>query len=64
MIQNVGNAERAVRVLSGVAVGAAGVYYQSWFGLIGLVPAATGFLGYCVVYRWLGVNTCQAKPLQ
>lgn len=62
MIQNVGNAERVVRVLAGLAVCAAGVYYQSWLGLIGLVPIATGALGYCPPYQVLGINTCSMKP--
>ena len=62
MIQNVGNAERVVRVLAGVAIGAAGVYYQSWFGLIGLVPMATGAFGYCPPYQLMGINTCSMKP--
>lgn len=61
MIQNVGNAERVVRVLAGVAICAAGVYYQSLLGLIGLVPIATGALGYCPPYQVLGINTCSMK---
>ena len=64
MIQNVGNAERVVRVLAGVAICAAGVYYQNWLGLIGLVPVATGALGYCPPYQILGINTCSMKPVQ
>ena len=37
MKRNVGTADRAVRAVLGLAVGAAGLYYQNWFGLIGLV---------------------------
>ena len=62
MIQNVGNAERVVRVLAGVGICAAGVYFQNWLGLIGLVPIATGALGYCPPYQLLGINTCSMKP--
>ncbi len=62
MIQNVGNAERVVRVLVGLSVIAAGVYYQSWLGLIGLLPIATGLTGYCPPYQMLGISTCSVKP--
>lgn len=62
MIQNVGNAERIVRVLVGLSVIAAGVYYQNWLGLIGLLPIATGLTGYCPPYQLLGISTCSVKP--
>ena len=62
MIQNVGNAERVVRVLAGLAICGAGVYFQSWLGLIGLVPIATGATGYCPPYQLLGISTCKAPP--
>lgn len=62
MIQNVGNAERIVRVLAGLSVIAAGVYYQNWLGLIGLLPIATGLTGYCPPYQLLGISTCSVKP--
>lgn len=64
MIQNVGNAERVVRVTAGVAVCAAGVFYQSMLGLIGLLPIATGALGYCPPYQLLGISTCNLKPVE
>lgn len=64
MIQNVGNAERVVRVLAGVAICAAGVYFQNWLGLIGLVPIATGATGYCPPYQLLGISTCSMKPVE
>ncbi|MFZ5698721.1 MAG: YgaP family membrane protein [Pseudomonadota bacterium] len=62
MIRNVGNAERIGRVLVGVGVIAAGVYYQNWLGLIGLLPIATGLTGYCPPYQLLGISTCSVKP--
>ena len=29
---------------------------------LGLVPLVTGLVGFCPLYRLLGVNTCPAKP--
>ena len=31
------------------------------WGLIGLVPLATGALGFCPLYRLIGVSTCSSK---
>lgn len=62
MIKNVGDAERLVRVLAGGAIVIAGVWYQSWWGLIGLVPIFTGATGWCPPYQVLGISTCKANP--
>lgn len=62
MIHNVGGAERLVRVLVGGAICIAGAYYGSWWGLVGLVPIATGATGYCPPYQMLGISTCSVKP--
>lgn len=61
MQQNVGSSERVVRVVIGLAMIAAGVYYQSWWGAIGAIPVATGLLGWCPPYSLLGINTCSVK---
>ena len=45
MNRNMGSADRWVRIVIGVAVGAAGLYFKSWLGLIGLVPLATAAIG-------------------
>ena len=49
-----------------VAVGAAllsmiVVGPQTWWGLIGLIPLATGVLGFCPLYQVVGINTCAVK---
>jgi len=31
---------------------------QSWWGLLGLVPLATGLIGSCPLYTMLGLTTC------
>jgi len=62
MTPNVGKIERLVRVLAGLglmaaaATGAIGVW-----GWIGVVPLATGALGWCPPYALLGINTCSMK---
>jgi O-antigen ligase len=60
MKSNVGGIDRMLRVALGVvlitlaATGTVGVW-----GWLGLVPLATGLLGWCPPYAWLGLNTCR-----
>jgi hypothetical protein len=59
MKTNVGNADRVVRIILGLTIAAAGLYYQSWLGLIGLVPLVTGLVGWCPAYIPFGISTCR-----
>lgn len=61
MKNNVGGADRTLRVIAGVIILALGVYYSSWWGLIGLVPLLTGLTRFCPLYTMIGVNTCNSK---
>lgn len=54
---NVGKPERVIRVIVGLVIIGVGVYYQSWWGAIGLVPVLTGVLGWCPPYQLLGIST-------
>lgn len=58
--QNVHNVERVVRVLVGAFLVSMTFWGPAspWF-LIGLVPMATGLMGWCPPYALLGINTCQ-----
>ena len=57
MNRNVGTTDRVVRVIAGVAIVGAGVYFQSWWGAIGIIPLATAMMGWCPPYALLGINT-------
>jgi hypothetical protein len=35
---------------------------KTLWGLIGLVPLATGLVGFCPLYRVLGITSCPARP--
>ena len=56
---NEGHTDRRLRVVAGVVVLALGVAYGSWWGLVGLVPFATGFVGFCPLYALFGIDTCR-----
>ncbi len=58
MKANVGQMDRLLRLVAGAAIIAAGVYYQSWWGAIGVVPIATALLRWCPGYALLGIGTC------
>jgi len=54
--------ERIVRVVLGLAVLSLTVIGpQTLWGLVGLVPLATGALGSCPIYTLLGFSTCSMK---
>lgn len=60
MNKNVGGIDRIVRILLGLALVAMGIYTQSWWGAIGLVPLITGLVGWCPMYLPLKVNTAKS----
>lgn len=51
--------ERAARVIIGLGLlSLVFIGPQTWWGLIGLIPLATGLLGSCPLYTMLGISTC------
>ncbi|MFP4127198.1 MAG: DUF2892 domain-containing protein [Alphaproteobacteria bacterium] len=59
---NVGNVDRIIRIVVGLALLAlVFVGPQTLWGLIGLVPLATGLMRTCPAYSLLGMNTCSDK---
>ncbi len=59
MKRNIGDTDRIIRVLLAMVVMGAGFYYQSWWGLVGLVPVFTGSTGWCPAYLPFGISTCR-----
>lgn len=62
MTHNIGGIERIIRIVAGLvlialaATGTVGVW-----GWLGLVPLATGLMGWCPPYSLLGINTCKNR---
>jgi hypothetical protein len=57
---NEGTIDRAVRIVLGLGtLSLAFVGPHSPLGYLGLVPLVTGLIGFCPLYRVLGVNTCR-----
>lgn len=57
MEKNVGNIDRLIRIIIGIVIIAFGVYYKSWWGLIGLLPIFTGAIRFCPLYVPFRIHT-------
>ena len=55
MKKNIGTLDKGIRIVLGIAIIAFGIYTQSWWGLVGLVPLLTAFMGWCPAYNLIGV---------
>ena len=59
-MRNEGIIDRVLRVGLGVAlIALVFVGPQPPWGWLGLVPLVTGVVGFCPLYRLVGVNTCK-----
>jgi DUF2892 family protein len=62
MTHNEGTIDRVFRVVLGLALlSLIFVGPHAWLGLVGLIPLATGLVGFCPLYRLLGISTCRAS---
>ena len=60
MQHNVGGIDRMVRIIAGLAIIAAGLYFKSWWGAVGMIPLLTGTLRWCPAYLPFGINSCKS----
>lgn len=57
--KNEGTVDRALRVIVGIAlILMVFVGPKTLWGLVGIIPLATGLLGSCPLYTLLGMRTC------
>ena len=60
MKKNVGQVDRWIRIIVGVALLSLIVFLSGgirWIGLIGLIPLVTGLVGTCPIYSISKINT-------
>lgn len=56
---NVGKADKIIRIVLGlVLIGLVIGKVIGLWGLIGLIPLATGAINFCPIYHLLGINSC------
>lgn len=62
MAANVGGIDKILRIVVGAGlIGATAAGALPVWGYIGIVPLATGLMGWCPAYTLFGMNTCSAK---
>ncbi len=62
MKQNVGKVDRVIRLVLGLALGGLALYWQCWFtGIVALGFLFSAAVGWCGLYKVLGISTCKIK---
>ena len=66
MKRNIGDTDRIIRIVFGLVIIIGGITLHTWWGLVGLLPIATGLVRFCGLYPILGITTIrtgkQAEP--
>ncbi len=62
MKANVGGIDKILRIVVGAGlIGATAAGMLPVWGYVGIVPLATGLMGWCPAYTLLGIKTCPAN---
>ena len=61
MKANVGGIDKILRIVVGLALIAWAILGGPVWAWIGVVPLATGVMGWCPAYTLLGIKTCPMK---
>lgn len=64
MKTNVGTVDRSLRIVLGIAVIVLGIYFQSWWGVIGVIPLFTAIVKWCPAYVPFGLSTCSTETTE
>lgn len=59
MKSNVGKVDKMLRIVLGIAAIAAGVYFKTWWGALGVVFLATALINWCPLYVPFRIRTCK-----
>ncbi|MFA7361862.1 MAG: DUF2892 domain-containing protein [Candidatus Kapaibacterium sp.] len=60
---NVGKTDKIVRIVIGVLIIAAGFVFNTWLGLIGIIPILTAVFGRCGLYYLLKIKTAKSDNI-
>ena len=62
MKNNVGGIDKILRIVAGAGlIDATAAGLLPVWGYIGIVPLATGLMGWCPAYTLIGMNSCPMK---
>ena len=63
-MKNIGNTDRDIRVILGIVLLSLMIVLNGnirFLGLLGLIPIITVLIGFCPLYRLLGIKTLKVK---
>jgi len=61
MKKNIGGIERILRIVAGLGiVSLVFIGPKTMWGYFGLIPLATGLIGWCPPYQLFGISTCKS----
>ena len=61
---NVGKTDKIIRIILGLVIIILGIVFKCWWGLIGIIPLVTAFMGWCPLYRIFKISTCKAEEVK
>ena len=64
MKPNMSMGERIIRVVIGIAIIAWGIVAKNWWGALGIVPLATGIIGWCGLYQIFNIKCCPSSKMK
>ncbi len=59
MNKNLGNTDRLIRIVIGVALIGYAYMTGNTIAYIGIIPIITALIGWCALYSILGISTCK-----
>jgi hypothetical protein len=61
MKKNIGSVDRIIRIVAGLGIlSLVFIGPETKWGYLGLIPLATGLIGWCPPYHLLGISTCKS----
>ena len=57
MRENLGDADRIVRIFLGLIIVLLGVEYGSWWGAVGFIFPITAVINWCPIYAFFGIKS-------
>ena len=57
MKKNMGSLDKNIRLIFGIAIIVLGFLFNSWWGLIGIIPIITSISSFCPFYLPFKMNT-------
>ena len=58
---NVGKTDKIIRIILGLVIIALGFIYETWWGLVGLIPLITGLVNWCPIYHACKISTADKE---